>query len=44
MNQKITKSTLNLSDHNTYINETSAMIKALHKLTELGIPKTKVIV
>ncbi|ATF09759.1 Mobile element protein [Candidatus Enterovibrio altilux] len=42
--QKLLRGTLSLRDHNAQVSETHAVIKALNKLTGLGMPKTKAIV
>ncbi len=41
--KKLLSGTLSLRSYNAQVGETYAMIKALNKLTELGMPKTVVI-
>ncbi|ATF08962.1 hypothetical protein [Candidatus Enterovibrio altilux] len=41
--KKLLKRTLSLRDQTTQISEIYAIIKTLNKLTELGMPNTKVI-
>ncbi|ATF10356.1 Mobile element protein [Candidatus Enterovibrio altilux] len=41
--KKFLRKTLSLRDQNAQMSETYAMIQALNKLTELSMPKTKMV-